>query len=173
MQMTKTSPKKCKCAKHNIIRLFLVVIIVLFSTDVSNAEGTKQTTATSNDRTHLLMNFAEYNDFGRYNGTVDQRLFIHIENPETEVVYFGFSTFYSQPHWPQDGSARTGYFRIKDPSGNVVWPTAGDPAGQQNNSAIASSSLRGFSCPLGVIKTSSFSEFTDKMTKLAQNLAIN
>ena len=103
----------------------------------SFAEGTKQTTATSTDRTHLLMNFAEYNDFGRYNGTEDQRLFIHIENPETEVVYFGFSSFYSQPHWPQDGSARTGYFRIKDPAGNVVWPTAGDPNGQQNNSAIA------------------------------------
>lgn len=103
----------------------------------SFAEGTKQTTATSTDRTHLLTNFAEYNDFGRYNGNVDQRLFIHIQNPETEVVYFGFSQFYDQPHWPNTGNSRTGYFRIKDPNGNVVWPTAGNNAGQLNNAAIA------------------------------------
>ncbi|MCF8459258.1 MAG: tandem-95 repeat protein [Flavobacteriales bacterium] len=83
------------------------------------------------------MNFAEYNDFGRYNGTQDQRLFIHIENPETEVVYFGFSSFYTQPHWPNEGSSVNGYFRIKDPSGNVVWPTAGNANGQLNNSAIS------------------------------------
>lgn len=101
-----------------------------------SAEGTKQTTATSSDRTHLLMNFAEYNNFGRYDGTADQRLFIHIENPETEVVYFGFSQFYSQSHWPHDGSSRTGYFRIKDPSGTVVWPTQGNPNGQLNNATI-------------------------------------
>jgi len=59
----------------------------------SFAEGTKQTTATATDRTHLLTNFAEYNDFGRYGGTVNQRLFIHIENPETEVVYIRFQHF--------------------------------------------------------------------------------
>lgn len=118
----------------------LLVGLLCFLTvgiDQAYAEGTKQTTATATDRTHLLTNYAEYNDFGRYNGNVDQRLFIHIENPENEVVYFGFSTFYDQPHWPNNGNSRTGYFRIKDPSGNVVWPTAGSDAGQVNNSAIA------------------------------------
>lgn len=101
------------------------------------AEGTKQTTATSSDRTHLLTNYSEYNDFGRYNGNQDQRLYIHIEDPENEVVYFGFSQFYDQPHWPNTGSSRTGYFRIKDPSGTVVWPTQGSPNGQLNNAAIS------------------------------------
>ena len=159
MQMTITSPQNCKSATRNFIWLLSAAIIALISVDVSNAEGTKQTTATATDRTHLLMNFAEYNDFGRYNGTVDQRLFIHIENPETEVVYFGFSTFYSQPHWPQDGSARTGYFRIKDPSGNVVWPTAGNPAGQQNNSAIANwqQAVNG---PNQIVGTGGYNAFT-------------
>lgn len=102
----------------------------------SHAEGTKQTTATSTDRTHLFTNASEYNDFGRYNGTVDQRLFFHIENPEDEVVYFGFSAFKDQPHWPNTGGTINGYFRIKNPSGTVVWPTAGSPAGQLNNAAI-------------------------------------
>ncbi|MBL4586915.1 MAG: hypothetical protein JKX84_07675, partial [Flavobacteriales bacterium] len=110
---------------------------MMFAPRWVQAEGTKQTTATSSDRTHLLTNFAEYNDFGRYNGNVDQRLFIHIEDPENEVVYLGFSQFYDEPHWPNTGNSRTGYFRIKGPSGNVVWPTLGDPNGQLNNAAIS------------------------------------
>lgn len=123
--------------KYPLALMLGLLCFLMVSASWSFAEGTKQTTATSSDRTHLLTNYSEYNDFGRYNGNVDQRLFIHIENPETEVVYFGFSQFYDQPHWPNTGSSRTGYFRIKDPSGNVVWPTANDPNGQQNNSAIA------------------------------------
>ena len=124
---------------HRATQTFLTGLLcfLMLAPTWTSAEGTKQTTATATDRTHLLMNFSEYNDFGRYNGTVDQRLFIHIENPETEIVYFGFSEFYSLPHWPQDGSSRTGYFRIKDPSGNVVWPTAGDLNGEENNATIA------------------------------------
>jgi hypothetical protein len=112
-------------------------LLILGSAATSFAEGTAQTTETSTDRAHLLTNFGEYNDFGRYNGTIDQRLFIHIENPESEVVYFGFSQFYDEPHWPNEGSARTGYFRIKDPSGNVVWPTSGSNAGQLNGAVIS------------------------------------
>ncbi|MBI1287084.1 MAG: tandem-95 repeat protein [Flavobacteriales bacterium] len=109
----------------------------MLGSNLSYAEGTKQTTATSSDYTHLLVNVDEYNNFGRYDGNVDQRLFIHFEDPENEVVYFGFSNFKSETHWPNTGGNRTGYFRIKDPSGNVVWPTAGDPAGQLNNAAIS------------------------------------
>ena len=113
-----------------------LLCFLMLAPNLANAEGTKQTTATSSDRTHLLTNYQEYNYFARYNGTIDQRLFIHIENPETEVVYFGFSQFYDEPHWPQDGDPIDGYFRIKDPSGNVVWPTTGNN-GQLNNAAIA------------------------------------
>ncbi|MCB0756285.1 MAG: hypothetical protein KDB98_11870, partial [Flavobacteriales bacterium] len=123
------------------------------------AEGTKQTTATSSDYTHLLTNYSEYNDFGRYNGTEDQRLFIHIEDPENEVVYFGFSQFYDQPHWPNVGNSRTGYFRIKDPSGNVVWPTAGSPAGQQNNAAISNWS-QAVNGPNQIVGSGGYNAFT-------------
>lgn len=120
------------------LKLITFSVLIAFGSSFSAfAEGTAQTTESSSDYTHLLTNFGEYNDFGRYNGSVDQRLFIHIEDPENEVVYFGFSTFYDQPHWPNEGSARTGYYRIKDPSGNVVWPTAGSNAGQLNSSLIA------------------------------------
>lgn len=111
--------------------------LMVFAPHWVQAEGTEQTTATASDRTHLLTNFSEYNDFARYNGNIDQRLFIHIEDPENEVVYLGFSQFVDQPHWPNVGSSITGYFRIKDPSGTVVWPTQGNPNGQLNNAAIA------------------------------------
>ncbi|MCB9190683.1 MAG: tandem-95 repeat protein [Flavobacteriales bacterium] len=123
------------------------------------AEGTKQTTATSSDYTHLLTNYSEYNDFGRYNGTVDQRLYIHIEDPENEQVFFGFSQFYNQPHWPNTGNSRTGYFRIKDPNGNVVWPTAGDPAGQQNNAAISNWS-QAVNGPNQIVGSGGYNAFT-------------
>lgn len=122
------------------------------------AEGTKQTTATSSDRTHLLTNFGEYNNFGRYNGTEDQRLFIHIENPETEVVYFGFSQFYDLPHWPNEGSAVNGYIRIKDPAGNVVWPTTGNN-GQLNNASIANWS-QAVNGPNQIVGTGGYNAYT-------------
>lgn len=114
-----------------------LLCLLVFAPTTTQAEGTKQTTATATDRTHLFINGSSYNRFGRYDGTVDQRLFIHIANPETEVVYFGFSAFKNETHWPNTGGTVDGYFRIKDPSGNVVWPTAGSPAGQLNNAAIA------------------------------------
>lgn len=136
VQATTNTPTMMKRGISQALKMGLFCFLTVTS-QLGFAEGTKQTTATSTDRTHLLTNYSEYNDFGRYNGNVDQRLFIHIENPESEVVYFGFSAFKDQPHWPNTGSTITGYFRIKDPSGNVVWPTAGNPAGQQNNATIA------------------------------------
>ena len=74
---------------HRATQTFLTGLLcfLMLAPTWTSAEGTKQTTATATDRTHLLMNFSEYNDFGRYNGTVDQRLFIHIENPENIQLY--------------------------------------------------------------------------------------
>ena len=124
--------------KIELLKRAVLAVLVIFGTaGTAVAEGTAQTTESNSDYTHLLTNFGEYNDFGRYNGTIDQRLFIHIEDPENEQVFFGFSTFYDEPHWPNTGSSRTGYFRIKDPSGNVVWPTQGSNAGQLNGSVIS------------------------------------
>ena len=144
-----------------ISRVFVAAVLTLglLSPQLAEAEGTKQTTETSSDYTHLFTNASEYNDFGRYNGTVDQRLFIHIEDPENEQVFFGFSNFYTQPHWPNTGSVRTGYFRIKDPSGNVVWPTAGDPNGQVNNAAISNWS-QAVNGPNQIVGSGGYNAFT-------------
>ena len=100
---------------HRATQTFLTGLLcfLMLAPTWTSAEGTKQTTATATDRTHLLMNFSEYNDFGRYNGTVDQRLFIHIENPETEIVYFGFSEFYSLPHCHKMEAVGRGTFVLR------------------------------------------------------------
>ena len=145
-----------RISRFTIAAIFALGVL---APSLSIAEGTKQTTETSSDYTHLLTNYSEYNDFGRYNGTVDQRLFIHIEDPENEQVFFGFSQFYDQPHWPNTGSSRTGYFRIKDPSGNVVWPTAGDPAGQLNNAAISNWS-QAVNGPNQIVGSGGYNAFT-------------
>ena len=95
------------------------------------AEGTKQLTNSSLDRVYLYANMTEYNDFGRYDGRDDQRLYFHIANPNSEQVYLGFSQPVSSGHHPCNGSSLiTGYFRIKDPNGRIVFPVLNDPNGQ-------------------------------------------
>ena len=70
-----------------LFKIFGLASLLVFGFAANSfAEGTAQTTESNSDYTHLLTNYGEYNDFGRYNGTVDQRLFIHIEDPETITV---------------------------------------------------------------------------------------
>ena len=72
-----------------------------------------------------------HSDFGRYDGSDDQRLYIHIDNPETEQVFLGFSQPVGSGHHPCNGSTGiTGFFRIKDPTGRIVYPIIDNPNGQ-------------------------------------------
>ena len=94
--------------------LFLCLPFSLFS------EGTKQLAPSSSDRIMLLLNDANYNSFGTYNGTDDQRIYFHIDNPASEQVFLGFSQSVSSGHFPCAGSTpTTSYFRIKDPTGRL------------------------------------------------------
>ncbi|MEM6317595.1 MAG: Ig-like domain-containing protein [Bacteroidota bacterium] len=100
-------------------------------------EGSKEVLPRNTDRVHLLLNAGNYNNFGRYNGTVDQRLHIHISNPSTEQVFLGFSAPVNSGHHPCAGTTVDTYYRIKDPNGNVVFPVAGSPNGQLLNTTNA------------------------------------
>ena len=95
------------------------------------AEGTKQLAPSSTDRVYLYTNSTSYNDFGRYDGSDDQRLYVHIENTATEQLFLGFSRPVGSGHHPCNGStAITGFFRIKDPTGRVVYPIRDNINGQ-------------------------------------------
>ncbi len=95
------------------------------------AEGTKELAPLSTDRIYLYTNSTAYNDFGRYDGNDDQRLYVHIDNPDAEQIFLGFSQPVGSGHHPCNGStAITGYFRIKDPTGRVVFPIRDNANGQ-------------------------------------------
>ncbi len=109
---------------------FLIPFLLLFTAKLLG-EGTKQLAPNPTDRAYLYFNSGAYNDFGRYDGDDDQRLYIHIDNPDTEQVFLGFSQPVGSGHHPCNGStAITGFFRIKDPTGRIVYPILDNPSGQ-------------------------------------------
>ena len=99
---------------------FLFNISILFLCYSAFAEGTKELRPTESDWGNI-----EINDQGRpfassSNTDPHHRLYIHIAKTN-EKIYFGF----------RSDSEETGTFRIKDPSGNVVYkktnvPTKGE-----------------------------------------------
>lgn len=104
------------------------------------AEGTKQLDPNSSDYTKLMTNNAFYGSFAEYNGTINSRLFIHIANPSSELVYIGLSrgtveTFDAMGFYDGDLYNKDYYFRIVSPEGVVVYgPTLIDGSSANINS---------------------------------------
>ncbi|MEL6865610.1 MAG: hypothetical protein AAFP19_14380 [Bacteroidota bacterium] len=84
------------------------------------AEGSKQLMPANTDSVSLYCNGGSYYNFARYDGTDDQRLYIHIEDSLNELIYLGFRQPHSDTHYPLN-SRISGYFRIKSPDGSVVY----------------------------------------------------
>ena len=89
---------KCMTLKLNRKSLFenrlSILLLLIFITITNNsiyAEGTKELSPNPSDRVFLYLNGDLYNNFGRYNGNADQRLFFHIADPNQEQVFLGFS----------------------------------------------------------------------------------
>jgi len=115
---------------YKIITKILCLVFCVYSSHM-HAEGTKQLAPSSADRIYLHCNDGSYNNFGRYDGDDGQRLYIHIENPNTEQVYLGFSQAHSSGHYPcREAVTIPTYFRIKDPTGRVVFPIIDNNNGQ-------------------------------------------
>ncbi|MFA8450501.1 MAG: gliding motility-associated C-terminal domain-containing protein [Bacteroidales bacterium] len=81
------------------------------------AEGTKELSPNNNDKTALLINDPDNFSFAKYNSDPNYALNFYINDPSTEIVYFGFGTFYSNT----DASEDYAEYRIKDEDGNIVW----------------------------------------------------
>lgn len=112
--------------KHLILKLIFLSLLLLKLLSL-RGEGSKELMADTSCRAALSTvdgTFAAYNS--SLPGNEKTRLFIHIANPATEVVYLGFSRGYATGNSDILGEASTSYrpvyyFRIKDPSGNVVF----------------------------------------------------
>ena len=97
-------------------------ILMLLFLGISNliyAEGTKQLAPTASDVIQLMTNADPYYDFARYDGTDSERLYIHIADPSSEIVYLGFSR--ARNEITVDAPFLNAYFRIKSPDGTVVY----------------------------------------------------
>ena len=137
-----------------IFRLSFFLTIFLATHTGLWAEGTKQVAPNSTDITMLLTNAATYGNFAAYNSVVDSRLNIHIANPATEQVYFGFSQMTSTA----DASmvTTTYYFRVKNASGAVVF----GPQMVNNTNANANTWAKANAGPAPIVGASGYTPFT-------------
>lgn len=104
--------------------LFLILFTGLFVFKIS-AEGTKEVIPLPGGQGALEINKFR-NDFGFYDGNPDYRINIAVRNT-TERIRFGFGQIMDLGWWSYPGDMK---YRIKDPSGTVVYgpfsiPTSG------------------------------------------------
>jgi hypothetical protein len=123
--------------KFYILRLITSLLGLLFFSSQLHAEGTKQLSPKATDLVNLNLCSTGYNTFGRYNGVDNQRLYIHIKDPNNEQVFLGFSQPRTSAAYPCITGNTTAYFRIKNAAGTVVFPTVGNANGQAITANIA------------------------------------
>lgn len=104
----------------SLMKKAIYFLLIATSVTQSKAEGTKQVAPNATDITMLLTNVTAYSNFAAYNSTADNRLNIHLNNPSSEQIYFGFS------HMTNTGASgalvtTAYYFRVKNASGTVVF----------------------------------------------------
>ena len=99
-----------------------VIFFILFFQQKMKAEGTKELAPNSTDVTMIYANETTFGSFAAYNGPESGRMYIHIADPENEQVFIGLSRQTSITNGSDGVFINTAYyFRIKDPSGNVVY----------------------------------------------------
>jgi len=105
----------------------LVLVSILFSTNLVAQEGTKQLMPNSSDRLWLEFNvFDSEKGFGMYDCPVDKRINIRLR--AGEKMYFGMKL--SGSYSSNITDAGRVYFRVKNPSGTIIFternvPTSG------------------------------------------------
>jgi hypothetical protein len=103
----------------NIIATCVALVLLHYQI---RAEGSKQIIPNSTDIAALMIDNSTYGNFAVFGSTEDERLYIHIANPNSEQVFLGFSRAYNTMNGLFNSSYVTdAYFRIKDPNGNVVY----------------------------------------------------
>jgi gliding motility-associated-like protein len=117
------------CLVYKRISVALLVFIIFAIS--SFADGTKQFMPDENSRTSLYLGRKSFGSMAQYNGDIDSRLNIYISDPENEIICFGFGQFSFNFYHIEEADV---YVRIKDPSGNVVWPNRDSDSGYKFSS---------------------------------------
>ncbi|MFH7005620.1 hypothetical protein [Flavobacterium bizetiae] len=102
------------------IKILLSFILSSLFMNVYGGEGSKQTTPDVNHRASLCINNDEFGSFAKYGSTDVQRLYIRIQNPNSEKVYLGFSR--ARRSGPDNGNNEIdSNFRIIKPDGTIAY----------------------------------------------------
>ena len=102
----------------------IIFIFLLFTIYVNAQEGTKQLMPNSNDRLWLEFNAFGGNNFGNYSAVEKERIHIYLEIGE--IMHFGMKMYTTSNYggnvlqYPANVN-----FRIKDPSGVVIFTEQG------------------------------------------------
>src|SRR5258708_2708026 len=107
--------------------LFLILASVscFLEPDGARAEGTKQVMPNSANGTGLIVSTTTtfpLGNVGSYLGApIDQRVYFHITNPSTEILYYGFNWEPLSPGGtPNTGTYTDVYMNVYDPTGTLV-----------------------------------------------------
>lgn len=146
----------CGVGKSVFSKVVFCILFLIFSLE-STAEGTKELAPSSTDVTMLYTIESEYGEFAKYGGVETGRLFIHIDDPDNEQVFLGFSRQASVANTDDGALINTPYyFRIKDPYGNIVF----GPQLIDNTTANADSWALATAGPSPVVGGSGYTPFT-------------
>jgi uncharacterized repeat protein (TIGR01451 family) len=154
---------RCMCAGQAVpffpsllAKCFALLLLIFYSGAVL-AEGTKQLAPSSTDVTMIYANEPTYGFFASYNGPEISRLYIHISNPDSEQVFFGFSRKTSVANGTDGNLTNTTYyFRVKDPAGNVVY----GPQAVSSTTANTDTWALAAAGPAPVVGSSGYTPFT-------------
>ncbi|WP_343584537.1 gliding motility-associated C-terminal domain-containing protein [Flavobacterium sp.] len=101
------------------LQILLSLVLSTLCINIYAGEGSKQTTPDVNHRASLCINNDEYGNFARYGSTNEQRLYIRIQNPNSEKVYLGFTR--ARRTAPDNSNEIDSKFRIMKPDGTVAF----------------------------------------------------
>ena len=110
---------RINCFMKKRIKLVSAIFLALMLTisDDIFAEGTKQFSTSAADVVPITNRRKANDPFASADSRPERRLNVNIKDPANELLHFGFSSISG------GGSGSNGnfYFRIKDPSGNIVY----------------------------------------------------
>ncbi|MGZ2371848.1 cadherin-like domain-containing protein, partial [Ancylomarina sp. YFZ004] len=113
-------PKLNKFKHKLLLCLSLIVFINIFSPNSGFAEGTKELSPTSGDRTFLRTGLVGFGEFAKFGALPESSLYFHIDDAANEKLYLACKA---------DNNS-TVYAIIRNINGDIVWPSAGVLSGQ-------------------------------------------
>ena len=100
----------------------LFTLFLIVSHDKTYADGSPQFKPDTTKATNLMILNTQttYGTFAGYSATDEDRLYVRINNPAQEKIYFGIGQRSTNSDW---------YVRIKDPNGNIIFGPQKLPTG--------------------------------------------